>query len=904
MLAAGRAFAPYLLASAAIVAALAVRWLLHPLLGFELPAIELYVVVALAVWYGGWRPALLASALGYVGAYFLFIQREPGTPLHLPAVQGFAGLLIYALFSLTIIVVGHKMRAARRRAEEDASRMSAQQKLLEREVAERRRTEETLRAKETELKLIADHTPVILSRCSRDLHFVSMNRACAEFLQVSQEEVAGRRFEDVVGKAAYAVLAPYIEQVLQGKAVDFEALVPYAAAGLRFMRATYTPDVDERGKVVGWIASLSDITARKKAEQTVIQRERLFRALVHASSQVVWHFRSDGQSIKEIDEASAAWWREFTGQTEQQRTAEGGTGWLEAVHPEDREIAMKCWQTVASSDAPVTSECRVRRHDGAWRWLKIDSVPIEGVTAGAESAGAVVDITERKEAGLALRESEHRFRTVVDASMVPFALFGPVRDEDRRIVDFRWQYVNAAATRLLQKDADALIGRRVENDFPGAWGEPGLFEGYVSVISNQQSFQTELRASKGGSWFRIIATPLEDAVAVWFADITERKRQEHALQDADRRKDEFLATLAHELRNPLAPIRQAALIARNGQVSDTQRLWAHSIIERQVQHMSLLLDDLLDVSRITRGTLSLRKQVVALRTIVNSAVETARPLIDSRNHVLEVEVPAGLQLEADPLRLSQILANLLTNAAKYTPHGGRIRLRAQVEQGAAVVRVEDTGIGLAPEDMQRIFEMFSQADSSSESVHAGLGIGLALSKGLVELHGGAIEAHSGGPGTGSEFVVRVPLGEVRTAPAPTRLHDRDPRHGAGRRILVADDNRDAAESLAVLLRLEGHEVMVADDGQAALRLFDEQHPEVALLDIGMPQMDGYEVARRIRSSMGGKRVLLVALTGWGQEKDRAASREAGFDHHLVKPVETEAISRLMEPPRREAAIRS
>jgi PAS domain S-box-containing protein len=902
MFAAGRALTPYLLTVAATGAALAARWLLHPILGFDFPAITLYLVVALAVWFAGWKPALLASALGYIGAYIFFIEREPGAPLSLPGVVASASLAFYAVFSAGIIVVGHTMRVTRTRVDKVVAEMVAQRAALEREVAEHRRTEEALRRKETELKLIADHTPVILSRCSRDLHFVSVNRACAEFFRTTPEELAGRRFEDVVGHEAYEVLAPHIEEVLRGRPVDFEAEVPYAIAGRRYMRATYMPDVDEAGEVVGWIASLSDITAKKKAEETVAQRERLFRALVLASSQVVWHFRSDGSPLKEIDDASATWWREFTGQTEAERAGNGGLGWLDAVHPEDREIALKSWHTVTGSTEGIRTESRVRRHDGAWRWLELSRVPIEGTEA--EWAGAVVDITERKEAELALRESEHRFRTVVEASTVPFALLAPVRDEGGRIVDFRWKYVNAASTRTLQKPADDLIGRRVEEAFPGAWDDAHLFDGYVSVVEKQLPLETELRSAKSGRWFRIIASPLEGSVAVWFADISERKRQQQALQDADRRKDEFLATLAHELRNPLAPIRQAALIARSGQVSDAQRTWAHSVIERQVQHMSLLLDDLLDVSRITRGTLSLRKQVVSLRTIVNSAVETARPLIDSRGHVLEVDVPAGLQLEADPLRLAQILANLLTNAAKYTPHGGQIRLRAQTVHDMAIVSVEDTGIGLAKEDMQRIFEMFSQADSSSDTMHAGLGIGLALSRGLVELHGGSIEAQSEGPGKGSRFIVRVPLGEARTAPPPARRSDADRPRGAGRRVLVADDNRDAAESLAVLLRLEGHDVIVADDGETALRLFEEQHPDVVLLDIGMPQMDGYEVARRIRALPGGRRVLLVALTGWGQEKDRAASREAGFDHHLVKPVDTGIFSRLMEPSRQEAALGS
>jgi PAS domain S-box-containing protein len=762
--------------------------------------------------------------------------------------------------------------------------------------SEHRRVEQALRAKDSELKLVADHTPVILSRCTRDMRFVWVNRAGAEFHGRTQEDFTGQRIDDVLGPTAFRAIKPHIAKVLQGEIVEFEAEIPYARTGKRVMHVCYMPEVNEAGEVTGWIASLSDLTTWRQAEQAVAERERMFRALVRASSQVVWRFRTAGSAKKEVDEASAAWWREFTGQSEAERTANGGTGWLEAVHPEDQQLALTCWHTVSSSDEPVESECRVRRRDGMWRWLAVTSVPIPDGNDGEESAGLVVDITERKEAELALRESEQKFRTVVEASTVPFSILEPVRNERGEITDFRWQYVNAAAMRLLQKPVEWLLGRRVAEDFPGAWEEPGLFEGYVSVVDKRRPFEMELCSKKSGRWLRIIATPLEGSVALWFADISERKWHERALQDADRRKDEFLATLAHELRNPLAPIRQAAHIARSERASDTQRQWAHSVIERQVKQMSLLLDDLLDVSRITRGTLSLRKKRVFLHTVVNAAVETARPLVESREHALHVEVPETLQITADPLRLSQVIGNLLTNAAKYTPHGGRIRLHAREQGGSINLCIEDTGIGLAQDDLQRIFEMFSQVGSSPHSVHGGLGIGLALSKGLIEMHGGSIEARSAGPGKGSQFIVSLPSGEGMTS-VPERSAESERRSFVNRRVLIADDNRDAAESLAVLLRLQGHEVILADDGETALRLFEEQRPEVALIDIGMPQMDGYELTRQIRSRPEGKRTLLIAVTGWGQRKDRAASLEAGFDHHLVKPVETDVLARLIQPMR-------
>jgi signal transduction histidine kinase len=376
-------------------------------------------------------------------------------------------------------------------------------------------------------------------------------------------------------------------------------------------------------------------------------------------------------------------------------------------------------------------------------------------------------------------------------------------------------------------------------------------------------------------------------------EIGTRQRAEAALREADRRKDEFLATLAHELRNPLAPIRQAALIAQAREATAAQKQWSHEVISRQVQNMSLLLDDLLDVSRVTRGTLELRLQATDLAAVVDAAIETARPLIDAKGHQFDLEMPAeSVVLPADPLRLAQILSNLLTNAAKYTDPGGAIRLRASSEAEQVTISISDSGVGLAPDALSNIFVMFSQVQASRARSEGGLGIGLALAKGLVKLHGGVIEARSDGLGKGSEFTVRLP----RRTTLDSRQPEPAPRIGLGtrpRRVLIADDNRDAAESLALLLRLEGHEITVAHNGRDALGMFDTLLPEVAVLDIGMPDLDGYEVARQLRRHSLGRAVMLIAVTGWGQEADKSRALAAGFNHHFTKPIQPEELVLLL-----------
>jgi len=376
-------------------------------------------------------------------------------------------------------------------------------------------------------------------------------------------------------------------------------------------------------------------------------------------------------------------------------------------------------------------------------------------------------------------------------------------------------------------------------------------------------------------------------------EIASRERAEAALRETDQRKDEFLATLAHELRNPLAPIRQATIISMSPGASDEQKQWSHEVITRQVRHMSLLLDDLLDISRITRGMLELRTEMADLAEVVEAAIETSRPVIDSKLHSLQLDLPEEpTQIAADPLRLAQVLSNLLTNAAKYTDPRGTIQVRATADDHNVEISVTDSGVGLTQDALSAVFTMFSQVRSTQDRSEGGLGIGLALSKGVVELHGGTIEAHSAGPGKGSEFIVRLPRRTVAgslpatttaTAPAQTRK----------RRVLIADDNRDAADSISMLLQMAGHEVTVAYDGQQALENIETLRPEVALLDIGMPGLDGFEVARRVRLDIRIRNTLLIAVTGWGQASDKARALAAGFDLHFTKPVEPATLIDLL-----------
>jgi PAS domain S-box-containing protein len=498
----------------------------------------------------------------------------------------------------------------------------------------------------------------------------------------------------------------------------------------------------------------------------------------------------------------------------------------------------------------------------------------------------------------ALRESEQRMRSVSD-NLPNGAVYQILGDDAGR----RWfVYLSAGIERMLgvtpaeaMADANAVYGLVHEED------QPRLAALEVIARRDLSAFDCEFRTwTRRGElrWVHCRSAPrsIPSGETVWegiVMDVTDRKRYEESLKEADRRKDEFLATLAHELRNPLAPLRNGLHLLRQASDNPALREQAQGIMERQVAQMVRLIDDLLDVGRITQGKLQLRCERVELASIVQSAIENSRPLIESHGHALSITLPPeAIFLDADPTRLAQVLANLLINATKYTDRGGRIWLSAERQNNQVHITVKDTGIGIAAEHLPKLFAMFSQAAPALERSQGGLGIGLALVKGLVAMHGGTVSAHSAGPGQGSEFVVRLPVLDAPPVQTPHARHGAAPTC-ARKRILVADDNRDAAESLALLLQAAGHEVHAVHDGQEAVEAAAWFHPDAALLDIGMPRLNGFEAARRIRQELWGQKMLLVAITGWGQEEDRRRAREAGFNEHLTKPVASGTLEKLL-----------
>ncbi len=499
-----------------------------------------------------------------------------------------------------------------------------------------------------------------------------------------------------------------------------------------------------------------------------------------------------------------------------------------------------------------------------------------------------VDITARKRIEDALRGSEARYAQLFDSLLDGFAYCRMLFDDEHRPIDFVYVRVNQAFERLT--GLHDVVGRRVTEVIPGIrQSNPELFDiyGRVATTGQPEEFETYLEPLR--MWLAVaVYRPEPDHFVAVFDNVTDRKRALEALRESDRRKSEFLATLSHELRNPLAPIRYALELLRC-EGDDSSPAHPKRVIERQMGHMVHLVDDLLDVTRIASNKIRLRRQRVNLGDVVEQAVEATAPDIEQAGHSLVVSLPPGpLWLDADPDRLAQVLTNLLNNAARYTPHGGRLALTAAVVRDEVVISVSDTGVGLGPDDRDRVFEMFTQL---GEPGQGGLGIGLALVKGLVELHGGRIEARSDGPGRGSEFLIRLPRAEAPSSEAANVVGPREP--GVGRRVLVVDDNLDSADMLKTLLELHGHEVRVANDGASALAVLQNFVPNIGLFDIGLPGMSGYDLARRVREDGRYDGMFLVALTGWGQEEDRQRARECGFNAHLTKPADPADLHRVI-----------
>ena len=640
------------------------------------------------------------------------------------------------------------------------------------------------------------------------------------------------------------------------------------------------------------VGALLQITRlRREADEATRVSEAQFRALVSASSDVVYRMSADWTELRSLQG------REFVADT-----SEPSRSWLEKyLHASDQQRVTETIREAIRTKSIFELEHRVMRIDGTLGWTFSRAIPLMDKDGKVvEWFGMASDVTARKEAEEALRQSEEKFRTLFESMDQGFCVIEMIFDEARP-VDYRFLQVNPAFEKHTGlRDAEGKRMREFAPDHDDHW-----FDIYGKVATSGEPIRFVREAkSLEGRWFDVYAFRLGDAtsrrIALLFNDITPRKEAEQEregllgrLREQDVRKDEFLATLAHELRNPLAPLANGLKLIKLGRGNAQTVEAARTLMERQLGHMVRLVDDLLDVSRISLGKVELKKERVELAAVVQSALETSGPLIEQMDHDLSVAVPQEpIYVDGDMTRLSQVLSNLLNNSAKYTARGGRIRLSVEREGREAVITVEDSGVGIPGPMLPKVFEMFTQLAPSLGRSHGGLGIGLSLVQRLVELHGGTVEARSDGLNMGSSFIVRLPLlasPEKRQPPE----EGESARPTASLRILVVDDNRDSADSLAMLLTMMGHETQTAYDGLEGVDAADSFRPDLALVDIGMPKLNGYEACRRIRQQSWGKNIVMIALTGWGQEHDKRRSLADGFDSHLVKPLNPLALEKLL-----------
>jgi PAS domain S-box-containing protein len=716
--------------------------------------------------------------------------------------------------------------------------------------------------------------------------YVEMWRVPPEVMDLRQHrqilEVCGRRFDDprqfrAGVEAIYASSPPESYDLLQ------------LADGSVFERFSRIQFVEERN--VGRVWSFRDITERKRNEEALQKQSEWLRIALSSIGDGVISTDADGKVTFLNDVAEA-----LTGWTQSDAVGRALPDVFHIINERTRQPvenpALRA--LVEGKVMGLANHTVLIARDGTERPVDDSAAPMrdrDGATVGAVLVFR--DITEQRRA----QGVQARMAAIVDDSedaIVSKTLDGII---------LSW---NAGAQRLFGYTAAEAVGRPINLIIPPERQEEE-FEVLARLRHGErvEHFET-VRVSKEGRRIDISLTvsPVRDGegriigASKIARDITDRKRTEEALREADRRKDEFLALLAHELRNPLAPLRNGLQIMRLAAGDANAVAQARDMMDRQLGHMVRLVDDLLDASRISQNKMELRRSRVLLADIVSSAVETARPAIEAAGHELIVSLPPEpVHLDADLTRLAQVISNLLTNSAKYTERGGKIWLGAERLGGEVIVSVRDTGIGIPADALPRIFDMFSQVDRSIERSTGGLGIGLALVKGLVEMHDGTVTAASGGQGKGSTFTVKLPAPGGHAEPlSATPPDEAQAAAGPKRRILVVDDNRDSASSMGTLIKLLGNEVRIAHDGVEAVEAAGLFRPEVVLMDVGMPHLDGYQATRRIREQPWGKTMTIIALTGWGQEGDKRLSREAGCNAHLVKPVNLSDLEKLLAEP--------
>jgi PAS domain S-box-containing protein len=609
-----------------------------------------------------------------------------------------------------------------------------------------------------------------------------------------------------------------------------------------------------------------------------------FEQLAEALPHIVWSTDRSGL----VDYFNRRW-EEFTGRT----PSEGlGERWLEVLHPDDRSRAIATWRSVSRGEGGYELEYRVRRHDGVYRWFLGRAYPIH------DEAGVVVrwfgtstDIDDVKRAVQEVHEREHWFRSIVET--IPHMVWttdgaGRPGYFSRQLQAFVGANVDLSRSSVWVSCFHPAEQARVSDDWARAQASGGSFGGEYRIRRHDGAFR----------WCAVACSTLRDdsgRIVAWigtWTDIDERRRAEEALRLADQRKDQFLAILSHELRNPMAPILGGLQIIERAAPDSAPAQRAHETIRRQVGHLVRLVDDLLDVTRIQRGKIQLRHDRVDVVKLAERTVDDHRTVFERAGVGLSLRASvASAEVNGDATRLSQILSNLLQNAAKFTPRGGRTVVTVTPADDAVFLRVSDTGIGFDEETRAGLFEPFSQPARSIDRAQGGLGLGLALVRGLAELHCGFADAHSEGPGRGAEFVVKLPRVCDVTAPeAPPRDTAPHGRH----RVVVIEDNPDAAQTLRDLLEIEGHEVAVAGNGAEGVEVVRRLHPDLVLCDLGLPEMDGYEVARRLRADPSLSDVRLVALSGYAAPEDVRRSLEAGFERHLSKPAPLEVLEQLLQ----------
>jgi PAS domain S-box-containing protein len=752
------------------------------------------------------------------------------------------------------------------------------------DITERKRGEMALRESEERFRTLASHAPVGIFRSEPNGDNVFVNESWCEMAGLTPEEARGAGWMKALHpEDRDRVAGGWTQAVEHGEhsIAEFRFLRPDGV--VTWLQGNAAPLRNADGELVGYIGTIADITQHKRAEDALRNSERMYRAIGESIDYGIWVCDEEGNNVYCSES-----FLQLVGLTQEEAS---GTGWTQVLHPDDVEQTIAAWQQCVRSGLPWDIEHRCRGVDGRWRPVLARGVPVRNDNGRITAwVGINLDISELKQVENELRESEARFRTMADNAPVLIWINGMGG----------CQYVNREYLRFAGVRPEDVSGMNwVDLLHPD--DREGYVKSYMDAFEARAPFEAQVRMRRADGEYRWISSTGAPRLRIdgtflgyvgCSVDVTDIKASEAALREADRRKDDFLAMLGHELRNPLAGIVTGAqvlsMLDLKGDACEMQ-----GVIARQASHMSQIVDDLLDVSRIARGKLTLRHQHVNLSRLVRDAVEDYRRSHELNAAELRVSLPLGdVWAWVDPTRITQALTNIVHNSIKFSSGANDIAVELSVdpERPVAAIAVTDHGIGMTRETLDRIFEPFNQADTSLERSRGGLGLGLALAKGLVELHGGTVSADSKGLGHGSRFTVTLPCEaapDVPSTSASTSVKK-------ARRVLIIDDRRDAILPLNKMLLIEGHQVATAMDGPAGLAMARAFLPEVILCDIGLAgDMNGYDVARALRKMPEFAQVYAVAVTGYGQEDDRRQAKEAGFDFHLTKPLDQAQVLDLM-----------